>query len=78
MFSAHWVTIILCLGFLCLINKDHQGQPRWLSSLALSSAQGVILETWDRVPRQAPRTEPASPSACVSAPLPSPPSLINT
>ena len=23
------------------------GQPRWLSGLALPSAQGVILETWD-------------------------------
>ena len=32
----------------------------------LPSAQSVILETWDRVPRQAPCMEPASPSACVS------------
>ena len=30
---------------------------RWLSSLAPPSAQGVILETWDRVPRQAPCME---------------------
>ena len=35
----------------------------------LPSAQGVILETWDRVPCQAPCMEPASPSACVSASL---------
>ena len=42
-------------------------QPRWLSSLAPPSAQGLILETWDRVPRQAPCMKPASPSACVSA-----------
>ena len=42
-------------------------QPGWLSGLALPSAQGVILETWDRVPRQAPCMVPASPSACVSA-----------
>ena len=35
----------------------------------LPSAQGVILEFWDRVPHQAPRREPASPSACVSASL---------
>ena len=33
----------------------------------LSSAQGVILETQDRVPCRAPCMEPASPSACVSA-----------
>ena len=33
------------------------------------AAQGVILETRDRVPRQAPCMEPASPSACVSASL---------
>ena len=33
----------------------------------LPSAQGVILETWDPVPRRAPCMEPASPSACVSA-----------
>ena len=33
------------------------------------SAQGIILETRDRVPRRAPCTEPASPSACVSASL---------
>ena len=46
-----------------------EGQPRWRSSLAPPSAQGVILETRDRVPRQAPCMEPASPSACVSASL---------
>ena len=45
------------------------GQPRWLSDLALPSAQGAILETQDRVPCQAPCMEPASPSACVSASL---------
>ena len=28
------------------------GQPGWLSGLAPPSAQGVTLETWDRVPRQ--------------------------
>ena len=27
-------------------------QPGWLSGLAPPSTQGVILETWDRVPRQ--------------------------
>ena len=35
----------------------------------LPSAQGVIPGSWDRVPRQAPCMEPASPSACVSASL---------
>ena len=32
----------------------------------LPSAQGVILESQDQVPHQAPCMEPASPSACVS------------
>ena len=45
------------------------GQPGGLSGLALPSAQGVILETWDRVPRWALCMEPASPSAFVSASL---------
>ena len=35
----------------------------------LTSAQGMILESWDRVPHWAPCMEPASPPACVSAPL---------
>ena len=43
------------------------GQPGWLSGLAPPLAQGLILETPDQVPRQAPHVEPASPSACVSA-----------
>ena len=43
------------------------GQPQWLTGLVLPSAQGVILETRDRVPHQAPCVEPASPSASVSA-----------
>ena len=34
---------------------------------SLPSAQGVIPESWDRVPRWGPCMEPASPSACVSA-----------
>ena len=45
------------------------GQPGWLSGLAPPSAQGLILETQDRVPHWAPCMEPASPSACVSASL---------
>ena len=31
----------------------------------LPLAQGVVLETWERVPHRAPCREPASPSACV-------------
>uniref|UniRef100_A0A8C0MN91 Nuclear receptor coactivator n=1 Tax=Canis lupus familiaris TaxID=9615 RepID=A0A8C0MN91_CANLF len=50
--------------------KPHRfGQPRWLSGLAPPSAQGLILETRDQVPRRASCMEPASPSACVSASL---------
>ena len=45
------------------------GQPWWRSGLVPPSAQGVILETRDQVPRRAPCMEPASPSACVSASL---------
>ena len=49
--------------------KARGGQPWWLSGLTPPSAQGLILETQDRVPRRAPCMEPASPSACVSASL---------
>ena len=45
------------------------GQPGCLSSLAPAAAQGVILETLDRVPHQALCMEPASPYAYVSASL---------
>ena len=48
---------------ICCLQETHLG----LSGLALPSARGVILETQDRVPRQVPCMEPASPSACVSA-----------
>ena len=48
---------------------DILGQPGWLSGLALPSAQGVMLESRDRVPYRAPCMEPASPSPCVSASL---------
>ena len=40
-------------------------KPWWLSGLAPSSAQGVILETRNRVPRQAPCMEPASLCLCL-------------
>ena len=43
-----------------LVKKLLIGQPRWLSSLAPPSVQGVILEIRDRVPHWAPRMEPVS------------------
>ena len=45
------------------------GQPGRLSGLVPPSAQGVILETQDRVPCQVSCMELASPSACVSVSL---------
>ena len=53
-----------------LLERGVEGSPRWPSGLAQPSASlqpgGVILETRDQVPRQAPCTEPAFPSACLS------------
>ena len=49
------------------LKKMKGGQPGWLSGLAPSLAQGVILETQDQVPHQASCMEPASPSACAYA-----------
>ena len=46
-----------------------KGDRGWLSGLALPLAQGLILETRDRVLHRAPGKEPASPSACASASL---------
>ena len=54
---------------LLVARKWPAGQPGGLSGLAPPSAQDLILETRDRVPRQAPCLDPASPSACVSASL---------
>ena len=54
------------VSFRNLSLKRSPGQPRWRSGLAPPAAQGVILETLDRVPRQAFCMEPASPSAGVS------------
>ena len=55
-----------CLYFLTSVSKG-KGQTGWLSGLAPLSVQGLVLETWDRVPRRDPCVEPASPAACVSA-----------
>ena len=51
-----------------LINESW-GHLGGLAVERLPSAQGVILESQDRVLHQAPCMEPASPSACVSASL---------
>ena len=45
------------------------GISGWFSGLAPAFGPGLILESRDRVPHQAPCTEPPSPSACVSASL---------
>ena len=53
-----------------MARKTQEGQPEWLSGLVPPSAQGVILETQDRVLHRAPCMEPASPpSSYVSASL---------
>ena len=59
--SPRWYKSIMSLE-----KVIEDGQPGWLSSLAPPSAQGLVLETRDRVPRRAPCMEPVSPSACVS------------
>ena len=62
------------------IERHIIGQPWWFSGLAPPSAQGVILETWDRVARRAPCMEPASLSAlclCLSLSLSLSVSLMN-
>ena len=45
------------------------GCPRGSVVERLPSTQGVTPESWDRVLHRAPRREPASPSAWVSASL---------
>ena len=52
---------------LILSKRQHEGIPGGSAVGCLPSAQGVILESRDRVPHRAPCMESASPSACVSA-----------
>ena len=52
-----------------LSNKRFGGSLDSLAVWHLPSAQGMVLESRDRVPHRAPCMEPASPSACVSASL---------
>ena len=62
------------------VRRARGGHLGGSAAIRLPLAQGVILESWDRVPHpapeswdqvppQAPYMEPASPSACVSASL---------
>ena len=70
LFQLFWLgRINLMSCYSILIENNSLGQPGWLRGLVLPSAQGMILETQDRVPCQASCMEPASPSACVSASL---------
>ena len=52
-----------------IFKRHKRGQPWWRSGLVLPAAQGMILETLDRVSCRAPCMEPPFPSACVSASL---------
>ena len=47
--------------------KERRGHLGGSEVEGLPLAQGVIPGSWDRVPHWAPHTEPASPTACVSA-----------
>ena len=49
--------------------RDHRGSLGGSVVWCLPSAQAMILDAWNRVPRRAPCMEPAPPSACVSASL---------
>ena len=51
-------------------NFQNKGSLGGSAVYRLPLAQGVILESQDRIPHQAPCMKPASPSACVSALLP--------
>ena len=59
LFSIQFVNILRNISFLGYLGGSA------VENLPL--AQGVIPESWDRVRLQAPRREPTSPSACVSA-----------
>ena len=52
-----------------LKKREIQGFLGGSAVKGLPSAQGVILESWDRIPCRALYVKPASPSACVSASL---------
>ena len=53
----------------CILNYEEPGRLNGSVVEHLPLAWGVIPESRDRVPHQAPHGKPASPSACVSASL---------
>ena len=59
-------SIIFQVSTTKVVKNKCRGQVGGSAVERLPLAQGVILETWDRVLRRAPCVEPASPSACVS------------
>ena len=70
MFLPSLYAICLCciieISWKSLVGRESLGG---LAVWRLRLAQGTILESRDRVPRQAPGMEPASHSSCVSASL---------
>ena len=52
-----------------VLKVSQVGIPGCLSGLVPAFGSGHNMESQDRVPHRAPRTEPASPSVCVSASL---------
>ena len=66
---ARWTFSLSFITCLSSLKDIAQGFLGGSAVNHLPSAQGVILESPDWVPHQAPCMEPASPSACVSASL---------
>ena len=62
-------TVYITACGLSSVNYSHPGAPGGSVVERLPPAQGVTPGSQDRVPHWAPRREPASPSACVSASL---------
>ena len=58
---------IFSLSEVCMLIVKNVGRLGGSVVEHLPLAQGMILESWDRVPHWAPCVQPASPSACVSA-----------
>ena len=61
MLSALFIMFLIISRKGDAITFQKVGQPWWLNGLVLPAAQGVILESRDRVLRGAPCIEPASP-----------------
>ena len=70
--SLNVVQILVVNGILFVRHRfemTFEGHLGGLTVVRLPLAQGVIPGVWDRVVHWAPCTEPASPSACVTASL---------